>query len=136
MSAQSDKLDAIGIDALCERIESGETYREMAADIGVSVGLLTKWLTNDAHREQSARALNNSAESWLDRGLHALNTADGSDARLGAEITRARAIAQECARRAAIRNPKYSERHTVQHADADGNNLTVQIVQFGELPKK
>jgi hypothetical protein len=89
-------------------------------------------LTNEKNRDHSARALLNSAESWLDRGFEAIVKADASDGRYSAEIQKARAIAQECARRAAIRNPRYSDRQTVQHTDADGNNLTIQLVQFSD----
>ena len=80
---------------------------EIANELGCNVGTLSRWLRLDAQR--SARAdivMSESAESWLDRGLQALTEAASDNA----EIQRARAIEQHCARRAAVRNPAYRDR--------------------------
>ncbi len=50
-----DKLDAIGIDAVCERIAAVKSLREIADNVGVSVMVLLDWLT-DRHPVQYARA--------------------------------------------------------------------------------
>ena len=64
-----------------------------------------------------------SAEAWLDRGLDAIeNTFDAH---------RGRYIAQECARRAGIRNMHYRERVGID-AKLVGN-LTIQLVNFAAI---
>lgn len=99
-------LDEIGIEAICARVENGETQREIASDIGITAGELAVWMNKPAHAERSARARSISAEAWLDRGLDAMMTAESDPS----EIARARAIEQHCARRAAIRNPQYRDK--------------------------
>lgn len=119
-----DKLNALGIDAICQRIEAGETYREIAASLGIAVSILARWLNSSDHRrEQSARALENSAESWSDRGLHALTEASDTESKRDPSV--ARAIDQHCRWRAAIRNPKYSERTRTDLAVSGGLSLNI-----------
>lgn len=110
-----DLLDKIGFDTIIERIEHGATQAELMREYGVSAGSLNAWL--HATSECSARAKNAmriSAEAFLDRGHEALLSADSTQA----EIARARALEQHYARRAAVRNPHYSEKVTVR-GDAD-----------------
>lgn len=109
-----DKLEAIGLEEILERIESGETYSEIARTTGVAVSSLHRWLNETQERtELSARARTKSAEAWLDRGLDVVASALPKDGNIDASA--ARAYAQECARRAAIRNPQYSERVEQHH---------------------
>lgn len=108
------KMEAVGIEAICERIESGESQTEIAKSIGVSIGSLSTWLNQDQYAERSARAREKSAESWLDRGLYMIEQA--CDKTSGIDATAAKAYAQECARRAAIRNPRYVEKTAHQHS--------------------
>jgi AcrR family transcriptional regulator len=51
----AERLDAIGITAICERVADCVTLREIAEDAGVSKGSLIVWL--DSHADQYARAL-------------------------------------------------------------------------------
>ncbi len=96
-------IEAEGEDSLIMRIAEGATQAELAGRLGVGVGSLNNWLHKEPERSGRAReAMRVSAEAWLDRGLKALNDALPDNA----EIARARAIEQHCARRAAIRDPK------------------------------
>lgn len=110
----NSQLDEIGLEPICERIESGESQAEIARSIGVSPAWLSMWLNRPENAERSARAREMSAESWLDRGLEALERALQKDG--NTDSTAAKAYAQECARRAAIRNPKYIEKTAHQHS--------------------
>jgi predicted transcriptional regulator len=93
----------LDLDSVLERMESGESQREIAASLGISESTLRGHLNaNEEIAARSARARQESAEAWLDRGMKYLEDAPGSSE----EIQRARALAQECARRAAIRNPR------------------------------
>jgi transcriptional regulator with XRE-family HTH domain len=112
---QAEKLDALGIDTVASRIEAGETQAELARSIGVDVGTLNRWLHSDPQRSARAReAMTVSAEAMQDRGLDALLSAPPDNA----EIARARALEQHWARRAAIRNPRHSQKLAIG-GDAD-----------------
>ncbi len=114
-------LDEIGIDAICERIESGESDGEIARSLGMSTGTVNQWLNRPENAVRSARARESSAESWLDRGLETIASALRREA--GIDASAARAYAQECARRAAIRNPRYRDKVSVD-ADVTVTELT------------
>ncbi len=49
-----DKLDAVGIEAICERVSDCETLQAIADDLKVSKGTLIAWLAG--HADQYARA--------------------------------------------------------------------------------
>lgn len=123
MGQATQILDLVGINAICEQITAGATYTEIARVLGVGYATLWNWINSDAERaDKSARARTASAEAWLDRGIVPLESA----LRLnnGVDATAARAYAQECARRAAIRNPKFSDK--IVHAGDADNPLQVQ----------
>ena len=111
------------LDAVLDRIMNGESQAEIARDIGLSPARLSELLSADAEiAERSARARSISAEAWLDRGLAVIESSlkkeDGIDA------SAAKAYAQECARRAAIRNPQYRDK--VQQEISGPNGGPVQ----------
>lgn len=100
-------IEALGENAILERIQSGVSMTEIANELGCNVGSLSRWLHADPQRSARATSvMTESAESWLDRGLQALTEAASDNA----EIQRARAIEQHCARRAAVRNPLYRDK--------------------------
>lgn len=49
------KLDAEGMDAICDRIVEGQTYTAICASVGVSMGAFLAWLAADMERSQRAR---------------------------------------------------------------------------------
>lgn len=108
-------VEAVGIDDLCRRIETGESQTEIARSLGVEVSTLNEYLHSTPENSARARAaMEKSAESWIDRGHQYLVEAD-SDPN---EIARAKALEQHCARRAAIRNPRrYSQKIAVGGAE-------------------
>jgi len=108
--------DDLDVDQVLDRIESGESQAEIAESLGVSPPTLCRWLKSDeSTAKRSAQAREESAEAWLDKGLGVLSKALYKDA--GMDAGAARAYAQECARRAAIRNPKYSEKMAIGGAE-------------------
>lgn len=104
----AQKLDAVGIEAICGRIESGEDDGTIAKTMGMHRMSLRQWIKARGHDAAISSAREESAEAWLDEGLNTIRTAlpKGNNIDSGA----ARAYAQECARRAAIRNPRYREK--------------------------
>lgn len=96
-------------DDVIVRILAGQTYAEIASALGVPRSTLHLWLMSDPARSARAReAAEGSAEAWLDRGLSAVESALNRTS--GVDASAARAYAQECARRAAIRNARYRDR--------------------------
>ncbi len=115
------------LDAVLDRIMSGDSQAEIARDIGLSPARLSELLSANAEiAERSARARSISAEAWLDRGLAAVESAMQKDGNVDA--TAAKAYAQECARRAAIRNPAYSDKQRHEVTGADGGAMRFEII--------
>ncbi len=118
-------LDGIGIDALCERIEAGESIREIAEAEAISEGAIRFWLKQptDDDITRSARATASrtiSAESWRERGRRYLIEAKS----VPWEITRAHHLEQHCAREAACRDPaRYGDKQHLEHTGKDGTPL-------------
>ena len=117
-----------GIDVLCEAIVRGESYRTICAEYGVSIGTVYNWLNEtQATTEQSARARSLSAEAWLDKGMDVLQSSLSKSGDV--DPSAARAIAQECARRAAIRNPQYRDKTETALTGADGAAITFALIE-------
>ena len=114
-----DKLEKVGIDAICERIESGEAFNEIAKAIGVNRNSLMDWIGADERRlSMSARAREASAEAWLERGRDTIASALLKSGDV--DPSAARAYAQECARLAAIRNRHYRDKSELEHSGKIG----------------
>jgi len=129
-----DQLDLIGIEQICERISAGEDFGSISKTLGVSRGSLSNWLNSDENIISSTHARAESAESWLDKGMACIETALKRDG--GVDSTAARAYAQECARRAAIRNPKYRDKTETAITGADGGAIKVQTQTDTEIARQ
>ena len=126
------RIEHFGFDGILDSIRAGKSQSEIAKSLGVHCATLTRFLREDDERaRQTDRAMTDSAEAWLDRGMRALEEARGMDT---AAVQLARAVEQACARRAAIRNPRYSEKRAVELTGADGGPLQVQPVISVYLP--
>jgi hypothetical protein len=64
LTPAQDKLNAIGIEVICERIANCETFREITKDVGVGLGVFSGWLIK--HSEQYARAMELRADKMAD----------------------------------------------------------------------
>ncbi len=63
----ADKLEAIGIEEVCEKIAECVSLAAIAKNAGVSIGSLITWLTR--YTEQYARAKEAQAERFADEIL-------------------------------------------------------------------
>ena len=107
----AQRLDAVGIDTICRRIESGEDDGTIASSLGMDRMSLRQWIKGREHEDVIKSAREESAEAWLDDGLNTIRSSLSKDN--GIDSGAARAYAQECARRAAIRNPRYRDKQTI-----------------------
>ena len=118
--------DRPDLETLLDKVRNGSTYREIGAEYGVNASTVCRWLAaDDDAAQQSARAREDSAEAWLDRGMGYLVGALSKDS--GMDAAAARALAQECARRAAIRNPRYRDQQKVEHSGPGGGAIPVKF---------
>jgi len=119
----SEILEKVGLEAICSKIENGHSQAEIARALKVDAGDLSRWLNRPENIQRSANARIGSAEAWLDRGLDTI--ASALDKQGGIDASAAKAYAQECARRAALRNPAYRDKSAVEHSGTLGiKNVT------------
>jgi hypothetical protein len=132
MTKAAEILAKTSMDEVCAQIIEGRSYREIAGDLGIGTMTLCDWLNRDEEsRVQSARARSLSAEAWLDKGLDVVASALSKSGDVDASA--ARAYAQECARRAAVRNPQYREKIDNTHAAPDGSPIKHTVtLDFGK----
>lgn len=110
-----------------DRISEGFSQVEIARAFSIHNSTLSRAIdarierTGDGEAQRFARARAASAESWLDKGVAALERAALKSSDYDPQT--ARAIAQECARRAAIRNPTYRDKADVTLANPPGETL-------------
>ena len=69
--SKTSALDAFGIGAVCERLIAGDSQSQIAADIGVSVALLSTWLGSDPERSARAREARIAAARQFDEKAEA-----------------------------------------------------------------
>ena len=119
--ARPTKQQPQDMPAILAEIRDGKTHREIAKRLKISHSTLCDWLAKPDVSDLSARAMLDSAEAWLDRGLEAVE--------LTPDANRGRYIAQECARRAGLRNRYYRERMAI-----DSNHTgTIDVRAVTEL---
>jgi transcriptional regulator with XRE-family HTH domain len=124
----------LDLDAILTDIEAGKSQADIAAELGIGVATLSTFLNRDENAERSARARQSSAEAWLDKGLAVISS---SLSRSGdVDPSAARAYAQECARRAAIRNPAYRDKVDQTVSGPNGGPVTFAEVAFIRPPKR
>jgi hypothetical protein len=117
---QTRKIDAFGLDAICDMIEQDNFYPAIAAKIGVSEALLHAWLTQDPERSARANAARARSARYCDHlALVALETIT-DDAPPGM-IARQREIASHYRWRAKKRDPKEFGDRQIQAHEGDVN---------------
>lgn len=118
------KVDAIGLEAICERVADGESLTGIAVDIGVSIGTLLSWIEMDSERSArvresriiSARIWDEKAESGIERA------GDPFD------LAKAKELAHHYRWRAAKIAPRdYGERVTQEVTGADGGPVEISV---------
>jgi transcriptional regulator with XRE-family HTH domain len=122
----------LDLEAILEQMEAGKSQTEIAEKLSIGIATLSTFLNRDENADRSARARQSSAEAWLDKGLAVIKSSLRKDGEIDASA--ARAYAQECARRAAIRNPQYREKLDQQITGPGGSPLIVQVVRFADDP--
>ena len=129
----SERIEAFGIEAVCERLSNGMTMTALAEEIGVTVGKLSQWIASD--EEHSARAREariHAARIWDEKALSVVEQAMDPF-----ELQRAKELAHHYRWRASKTAPKeYGDKVTQEHTGANGGAITQSImVSFVSAPK-
>ena len=113
----SERIEAFGIEAVCERLSNGMTMTAIAEEIGVTVGKLSQWIASD--EEHSARAREariHAARIWDEKALSVVEQALDPF-----ELARAKELAHHYRWRASKTAPKeYGDKVTQEHTGPNG----------------
>lgn len=120
-------LEKAGIYLICEHVEEGKSQDQISKIFGVNQRTLNDFLNRPEHISQHRLAIERSAESWLDKGLAVIESALFKES--GVDATAARAYAQECARRASIRNRAYNEKRDIKVSGGDGPPIEIRNIK-------
>lgn len=116
-----DKLNALGLDAICERLADGESMTSIAVSAQVSIGSLLTWAAQPEHsaRVIESRAL--AASVWDEKAESGLeNSGDPF------ELSRSKELAHHYRWRASKIAPKlYGDKVTQEHTGKDGGPIQV-----------
>lgn len=113
------KLEELGIDAFCERIEAGDSQAAIARSLGISKALVTAWI--DADPERSARVRESRTRS--SESLYEIAHENIVAAADPFELAKAKEEAQHLRRWAAIRNPVYGDKVSAEITGKDGGAI-------------
>ena len=124
----AERIEAFGIEAVCERLANGVTMTAIAEEIGVTIGKLSQWIASD--EEHSARAREariHAARIWDEKALSVIEQALDPF-----ELQRAKELAHHYRWRASKTAPKdYGDKVTQEHTGADGGPIQARIaVEF------
>ena len=130
----AERIEAFGIEAVCERLANGVTMTAIAEEVGVTVGKLSQWIASD--EEYSARAREariHAARIWDEKALSVIEQALDPF-----ELQRAKELAHHYRWRASKTAPKeYGEKTTTEHTGADGGPIQARIaVEFVKPPAR
>ena len=77
MGANADKLEAVGIEALCDMVIEGMMLREVARKVGAPIMSMMDWIEADPARKARMRqARERSAQLWEEKAEQLLSDAD------------------------------------------------------------
>lgn len=103
----TEKLDQLGVDALCDRICAGESQTAIARDLDIGVATLCRWIAADVERSARVReARISAARSFDDLAEYELRSAADTF-----ELAKARELASHYRWKASKADPRgYGEK--------------------------
>ena len=130
----ADRIEAFGIEAVCERLANGVTMTAIAEEIGVTIGKLSQWISSD--EEHSARAREariHAARIWDEKALSVIEQALDPF-----ELQRAKELAHHYRWRASKTAPReYGDKVQTELTGPGGGAIAVQsTVTFVQPPQR
>jgi transposase-like protein len=105
-----DRINAYGLDAVCDDILNGLSLREIARNLGVDIAQLCRWKAQPQHSARVSDAMAATAEYWDQVAVDGI--AKASDA---FELAKAKELAHHYRWRASKIAPKlYGDKQTVE----------------------
>jgi hypothetical protein len=96
------RIELFGLDALCDAIEEGETFRHICRELDVARGSLNRWIAADDERSRRVLASRvAAAESFDEMALEVLTSA-----KRGFALSQAREVAHHLRWKAQMANPR------------------------------
>ena len=127
----AERIEAFGIEAVCERLANGVTMTAIAEEIGVTVGKLSQWIASD--EEHSARAREariHAARIWDEKALSVIEQALDPF-----ELQRAKELAHHYRWRASKTAPKeYGDKVQTELTGPGGGAIAVQSTVTFVMP--
>ncbi len=120
LKTPQETINEFGLEALCDWITEGRSYRDIAKDLGISLGSLTWWIDGAEERSQAcARARELAAQTFDELAIETIESASDPF-----ELAKAREIATHYRWRAKAVNPRrYGDK---QQVDLKGDmNVTL-----------
>lgn len=124
------KLDAHGLDAVCDEITGGKSLTQISKDLGIHVSSLLEWVEADAQRLARTReARTRSARIWDERAEQVIAMAGDQF-----ELSKAKELAHHYRWRAKAIAPKeYGDKVTNEHTGANGGAIQLAAVDLKGL---
>lgn len=129
MGKAQDKLNAYGVDALCDDIGEQKSLTFIATEQGVSIGSLLTWIEADSERSARVKEVRRMmARFWDERAETVLFNAEDEFG-----LKKAKELSHHYRWRAAKIAPQdYGERQQVEHS----GKLGLESLIAGEAPAK
>lgn len=120
------RLDAFGLDAVCEALADGRAMTLLADDVGVSFGSLSNWLNADPKRSARARdARASAARMWDDMATARIEAAPDAFG-----LAKAKELAHHYRWRASKIAPReYGDKLDVAHSGEMAVNIVTGIAR-------
>lgn len=130
----AERIEAFGIEAVCERLANGVTMTAIAEEIGVTVGKLSQWIASDEkHSARAREARIHAARIWDEKALSVIEQALDPF-----ELQRAKELAHHYRWRASKTAPKeYGDKLQAELTGAGGGAIQVaSTVTFVMPPQR
>lgn len=122
------KVDAAGIDWVCQQTRDGVSQQQIAQKLGVGVNTFLRWLSDDPTRLARVKEVRAAMAQYWDEKAEAVL----ADAHSKFELSKANSLAFHYRWRAAKVAPRdYGTTTSTTVSDANGS-VTVQIVRHGD----
>lgn len=132
-SPAKNKLDVLGIDALCAMIVDGTTLTDAARKLEVSIGTLISWIEGDIERSARAReARVQSARIWDEKATQEIEAATDQF-----QLSKAKELAHHYRWRAAKIAPRdYGDKVQTELTGKDGGPVETVTSTRPQLTKE
>lgn len=126
-SESRKKLDAIGVDEVCDCIGEGKSLTAIASESGVSIGSLLSWIEGDPERSARVRESRSAmARYWDEKSEMCIESAADEF-----ELKRAKELSHHYRWRASKIAPKeYGDKITQELTGPDGSVLMPTVIKL------